>query len=392
MFHVPEDPSVPEVEHTVSDWFSPPFGIAENVKRLDDWNAGKIPGVKPKKLSLQWVDSQALRFLSDYESILLDHLKMKLRKLTITGAGVELIANGFVFAPDGDQKISEHKVLNKQYNDLLLYYLKEVLDPILMSRIRFWYKECSDDDLTWGNCRRAILHNLKKTSCRSTIVKLACLVRPEGQQLVDWVNSISLLRRKLEVKRVQLTDAVYLDFAREQLSYAEQRLFPTDSKSYENWVLEIRSTNPWTLPKYRARRGLAIPSLPSESRSKTKDRTQKTRSKTTDSSKPTPIPSRSTTTENSLFCRYCRQASHAVEDCPKLLKKEQRKEKKGNRENLNTQGQRAALPEKTSPNPPKRTNPPRAAKSSGEAKRRKGSQQFRVHIASYPNTEYTWVT
>ena len=73
---------------------------------------------------------------------------------------------------------------------------------------------------------------------------------------------------------MKLTDAVYLDFALEQLSYAEQRLFPTDDKTYEDWVVDVRSTNPWVLPKYRAIRSLAIPKLPERSleRKKTKDR------------------------------------------------------------------------------------------------------------------------
>ena len=53
MFHVPEDPSVPELKHL--DWFSPPFGASERVKKLDDWSAGRLPGITPKLLSPEWI-------------------------------------------------------------------------------------------------------------------------------------------------------------------------------------------------------------------------------------------------------------------------------------------------------------------------------------------------
>ena len=65
MFNVPEDPSVPELKHL--DWFSPPFGASERVKKLDDWNAGKLPGITPKLLSPEWIVCHAERFLADYE-------------------------------------------------------------------------------------------------------------------------------------------------------------------------------------------------------------------------------------------------------------------------------------------------------------------------------------
>ena len=134
MFHVPEDPSVPEFKHL--DWFSPPFGASERVKKLDDWNAGKLPGITPKLLSPEWIVSHAERFLDDYESIILEHLKSKMRKLKAVGSEVDLFADGFAL----ESKEEKHKELIKLYSSSLLYYLTEVLDSVLLSRMQHWFK------------------------------------------------------------------------------------------------------------------------------------------------------------------------------------------------------------------------------------------------------------
>ena len=64
-------------------WFPFPFNFSERCKAIDDWEAGKhLPGdQKPKKLSDDWKHADGLRFLRDYEAMVLAFCQKKWPRL-----------------------------------------------------------------------------------------------------------------------------------------------------------------------------------------------------------------------------------------------------------------------------------------------------------------------
>ena len=383
MFHVPEDPSVPECKNL--DWFPPPFGASERVKKLDDWNAGKLPGITPKLLSPEWIVCHAERFLVDYESIILEHLKSKMRNLKAVGSEVDLFAKGFSL----ESKAKEHEPLVELYNSSLLFYLTEVLDSVLLSRIQHWFKAVEAENHKWGLAKTEILRHLRTTTCRSTLLQLTCLKRRDGEPLLDWTNSISLLRSRMKSNQVELTDPVYLEFLEHQTSPAELRLFPTKPKTFQEWEDFVQSKDPRTMPRYRSNPSqVRVPSFNSPSKKEyrrsrehrpreTKDHphrssetktTPKVRFSLDKPAKPTSsLPSGKPHLEKesrnpSLFCRYCKEHGHELPDCPKLAKKQ------SHRRNDNVSGS------PSEPETPDRSHLSRDAKTRGEQKRRTGRQ------------------
>ena len=165
---------------------------------------GKLPGIKPKRLSCKWLQRHAHTFFSDYESIVLEHVKMKLTKQTRDGVNVDQFTSDFKFAPDNTQTVNKHKALNQKYVASLLYYLTEVLDPLLLSRTKRWRE--GGDSLHWKGAKEAILKHLPKASSRSTLIELCCLQRQDGELLLDWTNSVGSIRSRLVGDTITLTD------------------------------------------------------------------------------------------------------------------------------------------------------------------------------------------
>ena len=215
--------------------FPPPLNTTELIPSLEKFYQDRTK----QKLTDKWAKPNALELFDDYQGAVLMWVQSKWRSIygkdnDLKSAEVVDVTTIFVFDPTKHHngRLSGSPVdkiiqkMNRDYSTALLYHIRTILSPKLLSRVQHFRLSVDEpDQIPWNAYKEVCLENLTKPDpCIPVSSLFSEIWRKPKSDLLDWVINIASYRRTLIAQQDTLSDNTYIALVKRQMSTEEKKL------------------------------------------------------------------------------------------------------------------------------------------------------------------------